>query len=70
MLKNLTPRLIRELNLACDRIFEEEQAKEGFTSSECCDCIGVGWCEACWQLVANGKGRIRGKLEHKGANHG
>ena len=68
--KNLTPRLIGELNLACDRIIEEEREREGFNSSQCYECIDAGWCEACWQIVTDGRGRIGGELERKGASHG
>ena len=70
--KSLTPALIRKLNLACDRRYEEAQRMGRFTESACCDCISAGWCGACWDAVTgrNDNAMIGGNQDGKGAGNG
>lgn len=70
--KNITPALIRKLNLACDRAFEDAQAKDDFEESACFDCISVGWCGMCWDAVKgkNDNAMIVGKIGNRGLADG
>lgn len=43
--KTLTPKLIKELNKAC----------EVFMDLCDCECDNVGWCDACWIVVGGGQ---------------
>lgn len=68
----MTPTLIRKLNLACDRVFEVEQAKADYRESACYECISVGWCGKCWDAVTgkNDNAMIVGKIGNGGPNDG
>lgn len=68
----MTPTLIRKLNLTCDRIFEQAQARDDFTASACYECISVGWCGMCWDAVAgrNDNAMIVGKIGNRGLADG
>lgn len=70
--KNVTPALIRKLNLACDRLYEDAQGRDDFTQSACYECISVGWCGMCWDAVTgrNDNAMIGGKIGNRGANDG
>lgn len=70
--KSVTPSLIRKLNLACDRAYEDAQASANFTDSECHECISVGWCGLCWDAVTRGYGnaKIEGNIRTGGHSDG
>lgn len=42
--KNLTPKLIKELNDAC----------KAFSAVCNCECDDVGWCDTCWVIAGGG----------------
>lgn len=42
--KNLTPKLIGELNDAC----------KAFSAVCNCECDDVGWCDTCWTIAGGG----------------
>jgi len=44
--KTLTPKLIQDLNQACD-VFSQVCS---------CECDDVGWCDSCWNTVGGGSG--------------
>jgi hypothetical protein len=56
--KNVTPKLVRELNAACKAISEA-------LPEECADCMKVGWCGAVWVTVMAGyrNAKMVGKLD-------